>query len=160
VVVSEKIYICGADMIKFFRLFLQKKWWNLLLLGLMNNVIFVLIFSLAFFYILPATMRLMPIILLLIFPFALLVWGLSNISLSRFFFSTLLFIATFILGFPLFTPFYERLYPDGIYGSGSSLASFLFLFLYIAMSFIAWITALILTLKARKRNDIPKDTGN
>jgi len=140
---------------KIFNLFFQKKWWNLLLFGFLNSVFFVLLFSLAFLYLMPG------VLFLLILPFLLLVWGLSSASLSKFFGSTLLFIATFIFAFPLsgriYAHFYERLYPDGIYGSGPSLALFLFFLFYMIMSFFAWLIALAFTLQTRKQSDMPKD---
>ena len=139
-------------MMKIFSLFRQKKWWALLLLGFMNSAIFMLLFSVAFLYTMPVA------ILLFILPFILLVWGLNSVSFARFFYTTLVFIGTFILGFPLsgriYTQFNERLYPEGIYGSGPSLAFFLFLLLYVVMSCIAWIAALGFTLKARKGIDV------
>ena len=147
-------------MANFFRLFLQKKWWNLLLFGFMNAAIYWLLYSVAFLYMLmiPSAR------LLLILPFIFLTWGLSSTSLSKFFYSTLLFIITFILGWLLFGNIYTHFFNVSLYppppDHRSGLGSALFLVVYIVMSFIAWIIALTFTLKARKRNDISIDTEN
>jgi len=147
-------------MMNFLRLLLQKKWWNLLLLGFMNAAIYRLLFSVAFSYMLMTPSAR----LLLILPFIFLIWGLSSTSLSKFFYSTFLFIITFILGQMLFSNIYIRFFHVSLYPPppdlGSGLGSALFLVVYIVMSFIAWIIALTFTLKARKRNDISADTEN
>lgn len=136
-----------VNNIKHFKFVRQKKWWVIILGGLINSSLFAIINTLSCFSNLGiARLALFCIII----PFILIVWCLSSTSLSKFFISTFIFPATFIaIGLPLSETLYFHqfnvLHPGVEPGAGDGLGMVIVLIYYIPMSVFAWILSLVLT---------------
>lgn len=127
-----------------------KKWWVLLIAALINSVVFACFFTVFCLYNMGIATA------LLIMPLALLIWSLSSVAPMRFFFSTIIFIVAFIsIGMPLSHIFYmyifEMQFPGSRPWAGSGIGMMLATGIYIIMSFIAWVVALVLTIIAHNR---------
>ena len=132
---------------------IEKKWWQLLLLGVANSIIFAFLLG----NLPSSTMNMVQTPITLVIPLILVTWSLSSTSFSKFFLSTLFLVATFILVAPplsnlLYDYNFERLYPGESPSLGDGFVKLLGLIFYMIMCLVSWFIALILTFVSIRKN--------
>jgi len=134
-------------------LFGEKKWWAVLLGGLLNGVAYATIMAEFCLGSMTAAMWLSVI------PFALMIIVFNTISLKKLFLSTALYVGAFILvGFPLSRFFYmhqfEILFPGEKPWAGDGFGIMTVTAFYLFIGLVAWIIALVSTsLRASKKKN-------
>lgn len=131
----------------------NKKWWVILLGGVVNCLLFGFTFGTVSIFS-GAT----PALFLLVIPiaFCLHFWLLSQVSLLRFFVTAFVLVLSFIVGyavsFDIFDFMKELIFPgQEALVTGSDFSAFitmLFLFLYVFAGIASWIAGLIRTILA------------